>query len=111
MSNGQRMHFGELLRMAREERMLLLSAMGATAPSRRTRELQRLRDAEGSTLVSIAMALDRLSFAPTLFGRCDVCDAEVPGATLNREPWCTRCADHAEKPSWDRLHSASTLPA
>jgi len=111
MNNGQRMHFGEVLRLAREERMLLLAAMAASAPRRRSRELQSLRDADGSSLVSIAVALERLSFAPTLYGRCDVCGVEVARVTLDREPWSTRCPDHAEESPWQRLDSSSILPS
>lgn len=29
------------------------------------------------------------------YGRCDVCQAEIPAGRLEARPWATRCLDHA----------------
>lgn len=29
------------------------------------------------------------------YGRCDVCDTEIPSGRLEARPWATKCLDHA----------------
>ena len=117
LSTGRRLHYGEVLRRAREQSLLTLAATNAmivkhdvrsasscnTDVARIEHEIDQLvADQESTTLVAIGDALRVLSEAPELYGVCDVCGQAISLERLNVRPWTGRCDVHADELPWDQ---------
>ena len=84
MTTGQRIQMREVLRQARDQSMLVLSAANVVT--------------ETETLLAIGGALELLHDKPELYGVCQECGWSIPLEWLRFFPWISRCEEHARLP-------------
>lgn len=95
MTVGHRIHFGEVLRLAREQSMLVIAATDCALAERWPgRNAARLLAHERETLVRIDGALRALRADPCAFGVCEECGSDISIARLSVTPWARRCDAH-----------------
>ena len=94
MTIGQRMHYADLLRRAREEHILMLSAVNGIVKWNERGHRRLLADMEARTLEAIVSALGALGKEPAAYGRCEECGEEIPPQVLDATPWARTCDRH-----------------
>lgn len=112
MTIGHRIHFAEMLRRARDERLLTLAVANGKVAARDSRryamgfsriamEIERsTSDSDSYALVSIETALRVLRETPDFYGVCARCGTPIAAAKLEREPWTDACDGHDGVPPY-----------
>lgn len=94
MTTGQRLHYTEMLRRAREEQALIASALNCVVPRRASGIGHVLTESANATLASIARAQLLARIDPEGYGECEVCGKSISSSRLDVAPWSRRCEDH-----------------